>query len=251
MVLKRVMPCLLFNGRGLVKTVKFRHPDYVGDPINAIKIYNEKEVDELILLDIQATREHRKPHFEKIKEYASECFMPFTYGGGVTTIDDFKKLFSIGVEKVAVQTLLLQQPETVKKAVALFGAQAIVGVVDVKYFSGKKKPFHYAGLSIRQELLNYCLYLQDEIGVGELLLQNADKEGTWEGYDHDLIRSVVERIKIPLIALGGASSPDDIKKVLYETGASAAAIGSMAVYQKKNMGVLIRFPKREQIIAEE
>lgn len=251
MVLKRVMPCLLFNGRGLVKTVKFKHPDYVGDPINAIKIYNEKEVDELILLDIQATRENRKPHFEKIKEYASECFMPFTYGGGVSEIDDFKKLFSIGVEKVAVQTLSLQQPETVKKAVALFGAQAIVGVVDVKAnVSGKKKPFHYNGLTIKQELIEYCLYLQNELGVGELLLQQVDKEGTWEGYDHELIRSVVQQIQIPLISLGGASSPEDIRKVLYETGSSAAAIGSMAVYQKKNMGVLIRFPKREQVITE-
>src|SRR6185295_11200791 len=114
MVLKRVMPCLLFNGRGLIKTVKFKHPDYVGDPINAIKIYNEKEVDELILLDIQATHEKRSPSFEKIKEYASECFMPFTYGGGVRTLDDFKKLFSIGVEKVAVNHLLLSQPETVR-----------------------------------------------------------------------------------------------------------------------------------------
>lgn len=250
MVLKRVMPCLLFNGRGLVKTIKFKHPDYVGDPINAIKIYNEKEVDELILLDIQASHENRKPHFDKIKEYASECFMPFTYGGGVSDLEDFKKLFAIGVEKVAVNSLLLKQPQVVKKAVELFGTQAIVGVIDVKQVKGENKPFNYTNLSIAQNLSTYCNYLQNEIGVGELLLQNADREGTWQGYDHALIRSVVEQIQIPLIALGGAASPADIKKVLYETGASAAAIGSMAVYQKKNMGVLIRFPKREQIIIE-
>jgi len=250
MVLKRVMPCLLFNGRGLIKTVKFKHPDYVGDPINAIKIYNEKEVDELILLDIMATLENRKPSFDKIREYASECFMPFTYGGGVKDLEDFKKLFSIGVEKVAVNSLLLSKPEVVKKAVELFGAQAIVGVVDVKMHAGKKTASNYAQLSIKQSLSDYCNYLQNEIGVGELLLQNVDREGTWLGYDHELIKSIVELIKIPLIALGGASSPDDIKKVLYESGASAAAIGSMAVYQKKDMGVLIRFPKREQIIIE-
>jgi cyclase len=250
MVLKRVMPCLLFNGRGLIKTIKFRHPDYVGDPINAIKIYNEKEVDELILLDIQASRENRKPHFDKIKEYASECFMPFTYGGGVSDLEDFKKLFAIGVEKVAVNSLLLKQPRVVQKAVELFGAQAIVGVVDVKQVKGEHKPFNYTNLSIAQDLSTYCNYLQNEIGVGELLLQNADREGTWQGYDHALIKSIVEQIQIPLVALGGATSPADIKKVLYETGASAAAIGSMAVYQKKDMGVLIRFPKREQIIIE-
>jgi cyclase len=250
MVLKRVMPCLLFNGRGLVKTIKFKHPDYVGDPINAIKIYNEKEVDELILLDIQASRENRKPHFDKIKEYASECFMPFTYGGGVNDLEDFKRLFAIGVEKVAVNSLLLKQPQVVKKAVELFGAQAIVGVIDVKPVKGENKPFNYTNLSITQNLSTYCNYLQNEIGVGELLLQNADREGTWQGYDHALIKSIVEQIQIPLIALGGAASPADIKKVLYETGASAAAIGSMAIYQKKDMGVLIRFPKREQIIIE-
>lgn len=247
MVLKRVMPCLLFNGKGLVKTIKFKHPDYIGDPINAIKIYNEKEVDELILLDIRATRENRKPDFEKIKEYAAECFMPFTYGGGVTELSDFKTLFSIGVEKVAVNSVILKNPDVVKQAVALFGAQAIVGVVDVK---ARSIPYNYTNIPIKQNLSDYCNYLQNEIGVGELLLQNIEREGTWQGYDHDLIKLLVRQLKIPLIALGGASSPDDIKKVLYESGASAAAIGSMAVYQKKDMGVLIRFPKREQIIIE-
>lgn len=251
MVLKRVMPCLLFNGRGLVKTVKFKHPDYVGDPINAIKIYNEKEVDELILLDINASLENRKPHFDKIKEYASECFMPFTYGGGVTELDDFKKLFSIGVEKVAVNTAILKYPEVIKKAVEIFGSQAIVGVVDVKTnLLGKFIPFNHTGLNNKYDLTGYCNYLQNEIGVGEILFQNIDKEGTWQGYDHELIRSILQKIKVPVIVLGGASDAADIKKVLYETGASAAAIGSMAVYQKKDMGVLIRFPKRENVIIE-
>ena len=251
MVLKRVMPCLLFNGRGLVKTIKFKHPDYVGDPINAIKIYNEKEVDELILLDINASIEKRKPNFEKIKEFASECFMPFTYGGGVSELSDFQNLFSLGVEKVAVNTLILKYPETVKKAVELFGAQAIVGVVDVKTnFLGKTIPFNNAGLSIHQELIEYCNYLQNEIGVGEILFQNIDREGTWKGYDHELIKRILQHLKVPLIVLGGANNAADIKKVLYETGASAAALGSMAVYQKKDMGVLICFPKRENVITE-
>ncbi|MCC6689892.1 MAG: imidazole glycerol phosphate synthase subunit HisF [Bacteroidia bacterium] len=251
MVLKRVMPCLLFNGRGLVKTVKFKNPTYIGDPINAIKIYNEKEVDELILLDINASKEKRKPYFEKIKEFASECFMPFTYGGGVTTINDFKTLFSIGVEKVAVNTLLFTKPNIVKEAVNKFGAQAIVGVVDLKSNLFSKKQIHnQVGYSTKMNLKEYLYYLENEIGVGEILFQNVDMEGTWSGYNHNLIKEVINNVKVPVIVLGGANNASDIKKVLYETGASAAAIGSMAVYQKKDMGVLIRFPKREAIIAE-
>ncbi len=248
MILKRVMPCLLFNGRGLVKTIKFKHPDYIGDPINAIKIYNEKEVDELILLDINASLEKRKPLFDKIATFASECFMPFTYGGGVTEVEDFKKLFSIGVEKVAVNTALLKYPEVIQKAVDTFGAQAIVGVVDVKTnLFGRQIVFNKTGYKVSQSITDYCDYLQTEIGVGEILLQNIDREGTWQGYDHQLIKSILKRIKVPVIVLGGAAEAADVKKVLYETGASAAAIGSMAVYQKKDMGVLIRFPKRETV----
>lgn len=251
MLLKRVIPCLLYNGRGLVKTIKFKHPDYVGDPINAIKIFNEKEVDEIILLDINASIEKRKPNFEKIKEFASECFMPFTYGGGVNEIEDFQKLFSLGIEKVAVNTLIFNNPKIVKDAIEKYGAQAIIGIVDVKTnLFGKPNVFNKMGYKTSKSIIDYCRYIQTEIGVGEILFQNIDREGTWLGYDHPLIKSILQNIKVPLIALGGASDNSDIKKVLYETGVSAAAIGSMAVYQKKNMGVLIRFPKRESIIIE-
>lgn len=252
MVLKRVMPCLLFDGSGLRKTKSFKNPDYVGDPTNAIKIYNEKEVDELIFLDIQASIEKRAPLFEKISHYASECFMPFTYGGGVKTIEDFTKLYSIGVEKVAVNTLLLTAPEVVQEAVRKFGAQAVIGVIDVtKNRKGEYQPINRGGLKIQKSLDDYIKYLEEEIGVGEILLQNVDLEGTWDGYDHDLVKHVLSKVRVPLIALGGANNSEDIKKVLYETGADAAAIGSMAVYQKKDMGVLIRFPKRQTVIVEE
>jgi len=246
------MPCLLFNGKALVKTKKFKDADYIGDPINAIKIYNEKEVDELILLDITASREKRKPHFEKIQEFASECFMPFTYGGGVSEPDDFKKLFNMGVEKVALNTLLFTNPGIVKEAVKIFGSQAIVAVVDVKSgLLGIKKVYSHMGNPVQADLKEYLAYLENEIGIGEIVLQNIDAEGTWSGYDHELIKNVSQQVKIPVIALGGAANTDDIKKVLYESGADAAALGSMAVYQKKDMGVLIRFPKRQTIIIEE
>lgn len=246
------MPCLLFNGRGLVKTKMFTNPDYVGDPINAIKIYNEKEVDELILIDICASLENREPKFDKISEFASECFMPFTYGGGVKTINHFKKLYSIGVEKVAINSLIQENPEVVKEAVSMFGSQAVIAVIDVIVNSkGHHSVYNYKNKkAINTPLLEYVNYVQTEIGVGEILLQNVSNEGTWKGYDHQIVRKIIDQSIVPVIALGGAKDIQDIVKVLYDTGADAAAIGSMAVYQKKDMGVLIRFPKRENIIVE-
>lgn len=251
MVLKRVIPCLLFNGNSLLKTVRFKGHDYVGDPTNAIKIYNEKEVDELILLDIFATKEKRKPLFDKIEDFASECFMPFTYGGGVSEISDFQKLFAIGVEKIAVKNLIFERPKVVIEAVRLFGAQAIIGVMDVYQKMNGQYAVQTGAKKKNYTIQEYVAYLQDEIGVGEILVQNISREGTWEGYDHALISAVLQSTKVPIIALGGAKDVSDVKKVLYDTGAEAAAIGNMAVYQKKGMGVLIRFPKREDIIEEE
>lgn len=252
MVLKRIMPCLLFNGRGLVKTKMFRNPDYVGDPINAIKIYNEKEVDELILLDICASKENREPKFEKISEFASECFMPFTYGGGVKTLAHFKKLYSIGVEKVAVNALIRNNPQIVKEAVSLFGSQAVIAVMDVIIDKhGNYLIYDYLnGKPDSRSLTDYIDFLQNELGAGEILIQNVSREGTWNGYDHLMVSELLKASRVPVIALGGAKDTDDIVKILYQTGADAAAIGSMAVYQKKDMGVLIRFPKREKIISE-
>ncbi len=244
------MPCLLFNGSSLVKTVRFSTPDYVGDPVNAIKIYNEKEVDELIFLDINATREKRKPYFDKIKKYASECFMPLTYGGGVSEIDDFKKLYSIGVEKVAVSSILFSHPKTVTDAVKLFGSQAVVGVLNTKTIAGKVQVYNHVGYNTTKTIEEYIDHLQNEIGVGEILFQNVDLEGTWSGFNIDLMKKIIHASKVPVIVLGGAGNVDDIKNA-YVNGAQAVALGSMAVYQKKNMGVLIRFPKRKLIFQNE
>jgi cyclase len=153
---------------------------------------------------------------------------------------------------VAVNSLLLKDPSVVKNAVEVFGAQAVIGVVDVRQKQNKTyDPFNFMGFGITKSLTDYCLYLQNDIGVGELLLQNATREGTWAGYDHEMIREVLKIVDIPVIVMGGASGTEDLKKVLYETGAGAAAIGSMAVYQKKGMGVLIRFPKRQLVVHED
>lgn len=251
MALKRIIPCLLYDGSGLVKTVKFKNPSYVGDPINAIKIYNDKEVDELILIDINASRQKRKPNFDRIADMAGEAFMPFAYGGGVKTYDDFARLYKIGVEKVVVNSLIQEDPAVIKKVIDHYGAQAVVACLDFKKpLFGAKTPYSYLGHKIKQGLTDYAAYLAHEIGVGELMLYSVDRDGTWEGFDYETTEQVLNSIDIPIIACGGCGSTDDLKKVLYTTNANAAAIGSMAVYSKKNMGVLINFPVRGQIIQE-
>jgi imidazole glycerol-phosphate synthase subunit HisF len=251
MALKRIIPCLLYDGSGLVKTVKFKNPSYVGDPINAIKIYNDKEVDELILIDITASRQKRRPNFDRIADMAGEAFMPFAYGGGVKTFDDFARLYKIGVEKVVVNSLIQEDPGVIKKVIDSYGAQAVVACLDFKKpLFGAKAPYSYLGHKIKYSLMDYAAYLACEIGVGELMLYSVDKDGTWEGFDYETTEQVLNSIDIPIIACGGCGSIDDLKKMLYTSNANAAAIGSMAVYSKKNMGVLINFPVRNQIIQE-
>jgi imidazole glycerol-phosphate synthase subunit HisF len=251
LALKRIIPCLLFNGNGLVKTIKFKNPAYVGDPVNAIKIFNEKEVDELVVLDINASREKRKPAFDKIADMAGEAFMPFAYGGGVKTFDDFAQLYKLGVEKVIVNSLIRENPGVIKEVVTKYGSQAVVASVDFKKkLLGTNQPYSYLGDKMSYSLSSYITYLSTELGVGELLLTSVDRDGTWKGYNTEVTREVVNSISIPVIASGGCGKVEDIVKVLYECNANAAAVGSMAVYSKQGMGVLINFPGREKIIKE-
>jgi len=223
----------------------------VGDPINAIKIFNEKEVDELILIDINASRQKRKPNFDKIADMAGEAFMPFAYGGGVKTFEDFAKLYKIGVEKVVVNSLVQEDPGVIKKTVEHYGAQAVVACIDFKKpLFGSKIPYSYLGKKINYSLTEYAEYLAKDLGVGEIMLYSVDRDGTWEGYDNEVIGQLLNAVEIPVIACGGCGSLEDLKTVLYETNANAAAIGSMAVYSKKGMGVLINFLNRSQVIIE-
>lgn len=251
MALKRIIPCLLYDGLGLVKTIKFKNPSYIGDPINAIKIFNDKEVDELIVIDINATKKKRKPKFDKIADMAGEAFMPFAYGGGVKTFDDFTILYKIGVEKVIVNSLIQENPEVIKKVVDHYGAQAVVACIDFKKtVFGNKIPFSYIRHKIKFNLTEYANYLANDVGVGELMLNSIDRDGTWEGYDAQVTEQLLNAVEIPVIACGGCGSIVDLKNILYKSNANAAAIGSMAVYSKKGMGVLINFPSRESVIEE-
>ena len=251
MLLKRIMPCLLIKDQRLVKTINFKNPKYIGDPINAVKIYNEKGVDEIVILDINATRTNSKINFTLVKSFAEECFMPVTYGGGVKSLDDFTKVFNLGVEKIIVNSLLLEKPEVVKQAIDTFGSQSILASVDVvKESKNNYKIFSYFGKKIDITLEDYLEYLV-EINVGELLVTSVQNEGTWEGFDRYLYQKVNSIVNIPIIANGGCGSEEDLIDILYNVDVQAASLGSMAVYQKKSMGVLIRFPNRGKIIKDE
>jgi cyclase len=251
MVLKRIMPCLLLKEKRLVKTVNFQNATYVGDPINAVKIFNDKEVDELILLDINASKVDSPIDFELVSDFAAECFMPLAYGGGVKTIEDFKKLYRLGIEKVIVNTMLFDNPTIVKEAVKSYGSQSVVASVDVKRNENDEYViFSHSGRE-NEKTLNQFIDYVISLGIGEIVLTSVDQEGTWRGYDVKIIDSVNKIIEIPLIANGGCGKIKDLKDILYKNGAQSAAIGSMAVYQKKDKGVLIRFPKRAQIINDE
>jgi cyclase len=245
MLKTRVIPCLLYYKNGLYKTTKFKNPKYIGDPLNAIKIFNEKEVDELIFLDISASAENREPDYKMIIEIASECFMPLCYGGGVKTLDQIKRILEIGVEKISLNSAAIENPKLVHDAANAFGSQAVIVSIDVKKnFWGKYEVVkNKASKSTGIDPVTFAKRMENA-GAGELFVTAVDREGTWEGYDVDLIQLITSSINIPLIANGGAGNSNHIEQVVKKGNASAAALGSMVVYQKKDFGVLINFPKR-------
>jgi cyclase len=233
------------NG-ALVKTVKFKNPIYVGDPVNAVRIFNQKEVDELILLDIDATTQHRGIDYETLEKLVSECFMPICYGGGVNSIADMRRLFNMGIEKVSLGTAAFDNPELIRQAATEFGNQAIVVSLDVKkgLLGGYSARTHQGTKDTKMSPAVAAKYLEN-LGAGEIILYSIDRDGTWSGFDLKLIEEVVNAVRVPVVATGGAGSLDDIKVAVQEGGASAVAIGSMAVFQGKDLGVLIKFPSRK------
>lgn len=248
MLRTRVIPCLLLKDASLVKTVKFQKYNYIGDPANTVRIFNELEVDELMLLDIFASKEHRTIDFTLLKEIANECFMPLSYGGNICSLEDAKKIFEIGFEKVVINSNAFTDPKLISKIATHYGNQSIIGSIDVKEsFFGKKRIYSHHGTKKQPyDPLIWAKKLEDA-GVGELLISSINRDGTWTGYDIDLIREIADAVKVPVIANGGAGSLDDIQKAVKEAHASAVALGSMVVYQKKGMGVLVNFPDRRQL----
>lgn len=248
MLFTRYIPCLLLKGDGLVKTVNFKHPKYIGDPINTVRIFNEKEVDELIFLDIEATPKNKEPNYKLLAEIASECFMPLAYGGGLNNIDQVKKIFSIGLEKVIINSAAHKNAGFIGEIASIYGTQAIVGVIDVKKnFWGKNEVVSVSATQKHKySPLEWAKELERQ-GVGEIMLTSVDKEGTWSGLDIELIKSITDHVDVPVIAHGGAGNIAHINQAVRNGRASAIGIGSMVVYQKKDFGVLINFPDKKAL----
>lgn len=242
----RLIPCLLLDNGKLVKTVQFRKPVYVGDPINAVKIYNDREVDELVFLDINATRMRRRPDFEYLKKITEQCFMPLCYGGGITSLEDIGMLFRIGFEKVSINAAALDHPELIKEAAGIYGSQSIVGAMDVgKNLFGKAVVKTENGThGTKYNPAEYAKRLEDA-GAGEIFLNSITQDGMMDGYDYELIREVAQSVQVPVIACGGAGSLQDCKKAI-DSGASAAAAGSIFVFWGVNKAVLINYPDSVQ-----
>ena len=248
MVNRRVIPVLLFEDfQRLTKTVRFKKGKYVGDPVNAIKIFNEKEVDELIVLDIEASKSKRSPNLEYITEMAGECFMPLCYGGGVKNLDQIQKILYAGVEKVSINSAAIRNRDFVKEAVIKFGSSTIVVSIDVKKdIFGKYKVYDASiGKKTKIDPVQYALELE-ELGIGELLLNSVDRDGTMQGFDMDLIDLVNNKTSVPVIVCGGAGQLDHISKVL-DSGITAVAAGSLFVFKGKHRAVLINYPQPKEL----
>ncbi len=248
MALKRIIPCLLLRDSGLVKTIKFKDSTYIGDPINAVKIFNEKEVDELVFLDIDATKDKKEPPYELIQDIATECFMPFCYGGGVKTIEQIRRLIASGTEKVAINSEAFYNPHFISEAANVFGSSTIVVSIDYKknlfgktsvYVSGGKK-------NTKKDPVAYAVEME-KLGAGELFVNSIERDGTMNGYDLEMIRKITDAVSIPVIACGGAGQLSDFRDAFQEGKASAASAGSLFVFQGKKRGVLISYPDPKEV----
>lgn len=246
----RIIPALLLDNSALVKTTQFRNPQYIGDPVNTVKIFNELEVDELVFLDISASTDKRGPNIPVLREIADECFMPLAYGGGISTIDQAREIFEIGFEKIVLNTATHIVPNTISLMAEHFGAQAVVASIDVKRsFLGRYRVWTSSGkVDTKKDPIDWAVEVEN-LGAGEILLTSIDKEGTWSGFDLDLIECVSDAVSIPVIAHGGAGNLDHISAAVNVGRASAVAVGSMLLYQQKSMGVLVNFPDKELLDA--
>jgi cyclase len=242
----RVIPVLLLRGQGLVKTIKFKEPKYIGDPINAVRIFNEKEVDELVFLDITATPEGRGPDFELLSDIASEAFMPMAYGGGVTTLVQARRIFELGFEKVILNSAAYKNLELISEAASIFGSQSIVGCIDVRKNLLGRYELCSASAKVKEKPnLFEHLALLTQSGVGEILVNAVDRDGTMGGYDLKLLREVSAAVTVPMIACGGAGSLDHLVEAVQDGHATAVAAGSLFVFMGPHRAVMINYPERK------
>jgi imidazole glycerol-phosphate synthase subunit HisF len=247
MLRPRIIPCLLVKDKGLVKTVKFKDPKYVGDPINAVRIFNEKEVDELMVLDIDASAENREPDYKMIENLATECRMPLCYGGGVKTVEQAQRIFSLGVEKIALSSAAVEDITIVKKIAAIVGVQSVIVVIDVKkkVFGGYEVVIYNGSKKTGKDPVKYAKELQ-ELGAGELVINSIDNDGVMKGFDFEIIDKIRQAITIPMTVLGGAGTLGDIGKVINKYKIIGVAAGSLFVFKGIYKAVLINYPNKQE-----
>ena len=248
MLYPRIIPCLLVKEKGLVKTVNFKNPKYVGDPINAVRIFNEKEVDELIVLDIGATLEKKGPDYNMVEYMAAECRMPLCYGGGVTTCDQVQKIIQLGVEKVAISSAAFENPKLVKEAAESMGNQSVVVILDVKkgITGDKYEVWTHNGSKNTGKCPSEIAEQMERLGAGEIVINSIDEDGLMKGYDLALVGEIRKSVRVPLTILGGAGSLHDIGQLIRKFGAIGAAAGSLFVFKGVYRAVLINYPNREE-----
>ncbi len=244
----RVIPVLLLQNRGLVKSVRFKDYRYIGDPINAVKIFNEKEVDELVILDITATSERKSPDYDLIEEIVTEAFMPVCYGGGIRSSEMIRKILRLGIEKVSVNSYALENPDFIREAAGIYGSSTVIVSIDVKKdLLGNYSVYdHGSGRKIEIDPVEYAINME-KMGAGEILLTSVDHDGMMDGYDLTILNKITPKVNIPVIANGGAGSLEDFSSAVKTGGASAVSAGSFFVYYGKLRAVLINYPSRAEI----
>jgi cyclase len=243
MIRARIIPCLLLRGHGLVKTRKFKDPVYLGDPVNAVRIFSEKDVDELVILDIDASRKGCEPDYELVAEIAGECFMPVAYGGGIHTLAQARKLIRCGIEKVVINSASIESTGFIREIADVFGSQAVVGSIDArKTMLGGHRVFVKSGtVDTKLKPEDHAASLE-QAGVGEIFLNSIDCDGQMQGYDIELIKKVSSKVNVPVVACGGAGTLDHMRRAMSESGASAVSAGSMFVFYGKHRAFLINYP---------
>ncbi len=247
MLRSRIIPCLLIHDGGLVKTINFKNPKYVGDPINAVRIFNEKQVDELMVIDIDASVTGSEPNFERIRQMAAECRMPLCYGGGVSTVSHAAGIIALGVEKIAISSAAIRNPAIISQIAKAVGNQSVVAVIDYKRgLFGKTSVYIHNGKQIIKADPISLAKEFEERGVGEIVLNSIDLDGTMKGYDIDFAHKVRDAISIPMTVMGGAGSHEDVRKLVNSFGLIGAAAGSLFVFKGKYRAVLINYPTESE-----
>jgi cyclase len=246
MLRARFIPVLQLLNGALVKTVRFRNPAYIGDPVNTVRIFNELEVDELCFLDIRASAEQREPDYALLQQLSDEAFCPVAYGGGIHSVETAEKVFALGFEKIVLNTAAHRNPALLTDVARRYGSQAVIASMDAQRSMLGGTRILIGGTATKDDVVARAKALENA-GAGEILLTDADREGTWQGYNVALVRQVSDAVRVPVVAHGGAGSVADVENVIKNGRASAAAAGSLVIYQKRGMGILINMPDRSPL----